>query len=45
MLGGTAPGYESYEERVARYPSTPIEDECEGMDMLYSSGTTGPPRG
>ncbi|MFB4307519.1 AMP-binding protein [Actinomadura sp. GTD37] len=45
MLGGTAPGYESYEERVARYPSTPIEDECEGMDMLYSSGTTGRPKG
>ncbi|WP_433231751.1 AMP-binding protein [Actinomadura formosensis] len=45
MLGGTAPGYESYEERVGRYPSTPIEDECEGMDMLYSSGTTGRPKG
>ncbi|GAA1876265.1 AMP-binding protein [Actinomadura bangladeshensis] len=45
MLGGTAPGYESYEERVARYPATPIEDECEGMDMLYSSGTTGRPKG
>ncbi len=45
MLGGTAPGYESYEERVAQYPSTPIEDECEGMDMLYSSGTTGRPKG
>jgi acyl-CoA synthetase (AMP-forming)/AMP-acid ligase II len=45
MLGGTAPGYESYEERVARHPATPIEDECEGMDMLYSSGTTGRPKG
>ncbi len=45
MLGGTAPGYESYEERVAQYPATPIEDECEGMDMLYSSGTTGRPKG
>lgn len=44
-LGGTAPGYESYEERVAQYPSTPIEDECEGADMLYSSGTTGRPKG
>ncbi len=45
MLGGTAPGYESYEERVARHPATPIEDECEGSDMLYSSGTTGRPKG
>jgi acyl-CoA synthetase (AMP-forming)/AMP-acid ligase II len=45
MLGGPAPGYESYEERVARHPATPIEDECEGSDMLYSSGTTGRPKG
>jgi acyl-CoA synthetase (AMP-forming)/AMP-acid ligase II len=45
MLGGTAPGYESYEERVAAYPATPIEDESEGHDMLYSSGTTGRPKG
>ncbi|MFD0904735.1 acyl-CoA synthetase [Actinomadura sediminis] len=45
MLGGTAPGYDSYEERVAAHPATPIEDECEGVDMLYSSGTTGRPKG
>ncbi|MEO3829636.1 acyl-CoA synthetase [Actinomadura sp. B10D3] len=45
MLGGTAPGYESYEERVALHHATPIEDECEGSDMLYSSGTTGRPKG
>lgn len=45
MLGGTAPGYDSYEERVAQHPPTPIEDECEGVDMLYSSGTTGRPKG
>ncbi|MEU8120318.1 acyl-CoA synthetase [Spirillospora sp. NPDC049024] len=45
MLDGTAPGYDSYEERVAQHPPTPIEDECEGMDMLYSSGTTGRPKG
>lgn len=45
MLGGTAPGYASYEERVAQHPPTPIEDECEGADMLYSSGTTGRPKG
>ncbi|RSN62431.1 acyl-CoA synthetase [Actinomadura sp. WAC 06369] len=45
MLGGTAPGYESYEDRVAAHPATSIEDECEGVDMLYSSGTTGRPKG
>ncbi|RFS85157.1 acyl-CoA synthetase [Actinomadura spongiicola] len=45
MLGGTVPGYDSYEERVARHPATPIEDEREGHDMLYSSGTTGRPKG
>ncbi|MVZ99561.1 AMP-binding protein [Actinomadura sp. LD22] len=45
MLGGTAPGYDSYEERVAAHPAEPIEHECEGSDMLYSSGTTGRPKG
>ncbi|MEV4020120.1 AMP-binding protein [Nonomuraea angiospora] len=45
MLDGTAEGFESYEEAVAKQPATPIEDECMGMDMLYSSGTTGRPKG
>ncbi|MFB4314368.1 acyl-CoA synthetase [Actinomadura sp. 21ATH] len=45
MLDGTAPGFRSYEQEVARHPATPIENECEGMDMLYSSGTTGRPKG
>ncbi|MGH3380052.1 MAG: AMP-binding protein [Actinoallomurus sp.] len=45
MLDGTAPGFVSYEERIARHPATPVEDECEGVDMLYSSGTTGRPKG
>jgi acyl-CoA synthetase (AMP-forming)/AMP-acid ligase II len=45
MLDGAAPGFEPYEERVAAQPATPIEDECEGVDMLYSSGTTGRPKG
>ncbi|GAA4153960.1 AMP-binding protein [Actinomadura keratinilytica] len=45
MLDGVAPGFESYEERVAAHPPTPIADECEGVDMLYSSGTTGRPKG
>ncbi|MBV9331214.1 MAG: acyl-CoA synthetase [Alphaproteobacteria bacterium] len=45
MVGGTAPGYESYEEAIAEMPSSPIEDETAGAAMLYSSGTTGRPKG
>ncbi|MEO3807513.1 AMP-binding protein [Sphaerisporangium sp. B11E5] len=45
MMDGTAPGFGSYEEAVAAYPVTPLEDECRGADMLYSSGTTGRPKG
>jgi acyl-CoA synthetase (AMP-forming)/AMP-acid ligase II len=45
MLDGTIPGYDGYEEAVARYPATPIPDELEGAAMLYSSGTTGQPKG
>ncbi|MFF5262945.1 AMP-binding protein [Actinomadura viridis] len=45
MLDGTAPGFLSYEKEVERYPAAPIENECEGVDMLYSSGTTGRPKG
>ncbi len=33
------------DEAVAGYPDTPIEDECVGASMLYSSGTTGQPKG
>jgi acyl-CoA synthetase (AMP-forming)/AMP-acid ligase II len=45
MVGGSVPGFESYEEAVAAQPATPIADELEGFDMLYSSGTTGRPKG
>lgn len=45
MLGATIPGYESYEAAVAAQPITPVADELEGQDMLYSSGTTGRPKG
>ncbi len=45
MLDDTVAGYESYEKKTAEQPSTPIADESEGMDMLYSSGTTGQPKG
>ncbi|MFD1542549.1 AMP-binding protein [Nonomuraea guangzhouensis] len=45
MLDGTAEGFDSYEEAVAGQPPMPIDDECQGSDMLYSSGTTGRPKG
>ena len=38
-------GFVSYEEAVADQPVTAIADETEGADMLYSSGTTGKPKG
>jgi len=33
------------DDATAPYPSTPIADECLGTAMLYSSGTTGRPKG
>ena len=30
---------------AAAFPTTPVADECAGTDMLYSSGTTGRPKG
>ncbi|MEH6494716.1 MAG: AMP-binding protein [Pseudomonas marincola] len=45
MMNGTVQGYASYEETIEPFPSAPLADECEGADMLYSSGTTGKPKG
>jgi acyl-CoA synthetase (AMP-forming)/AMP-acid ligase II len=45
MLDGTIDGFESYEDAVSKYPAEPIAVEREGTDMLYSSGTTGRPKG
>ncbi|GAB5453615.1 MAG: AMP-binding protein [Halioglobus sp.] len=35
----------SFEETVAAFPTEPIDDELLGTSMLYSSGTTGRPKG
>ena len=46
MLDGTIEGYEPWEEALAAQPATPLpEERVEGRDMLYSSGTTGRPKG
>lgn len=45
MLDGVEPGFSAWEDAIAAQPATPIADESEGMSMLYSSGTTGYPKG
>ena len=45
MIGGTIPGFDSWEEAFSEQPAKKIEDESNGMQMLYSSGTTGRPKG
>jgi fatty-acyl-CoA synthase len=45
MLDGAGEGFEPAEELLARMPDGPIGDESAGVDMLYSSGTTGRPKG
>ena len=39
------PGPLSAEDALAAMPASPIADERAGVDMLYSSGTTGQPKG
>ena len=43
--GGSIAGYKRFEDVVATMPTNPISDERAGVDMLYSSGTTGRPKG
>ena len=45
MIGGVIDGYESFEEAMAAASSEPLADRVAGSDMLYSSGTTGRPKG
>jgi long-chain acyl-CoA synthetase len=48
VVGGPAdadPRYADFDAAVAGFPGTPIADEWLGTAMLYSSGTTGRPKG
>ncbi|MDG2439967.1 MAG: AMP-binding protein [Ilumatobacter sp.] len=46
MLDGSIDGYEAYESAVEAQSPEPLDEtRIAGMDMLYSSGTTGMPKG
>jgi long-chain acyl-CoA synthetase len=45
MVDGVVDGFESYEDAMAGASTEVGDDLQEGVDMLYSSGTTGRPKG
>jgi fatty-acyl-CoA synthase/long-chain acyl-CoA synthetase len=45
MIDEPLPGFRSWDKEAVAQPTTPITDEVAGYDMLYSSGTTGRPKG
>jgi acyl-CoA synthetase (AMP-forming)/AMP-acid ligase II len=45
MIDGVVDGYERYEDAIAAQPAELLPDPVAGRDMLYSSGTTGRPKG
>jgi acyl-CoA synthetase (AMP-forming)/AMP-acid ligase II len=45
MLDGVIDGYEPYESSLGRFPNRALPDRIAGSEMLYSSGTTGLPKG
>ncbi len=45
MIDGVIAGYDAWEEAIAEMPAEKISDESTGIQMLYSSGTTGRPKG
>src|SRR3546814_12678769 len=44
-MGGAIAGWPAIEDELAAMPATRIADERAGVDMLYSSGTPGRPKG
>lgn len=44
-LGGDVPGFQSMGPLLAKAPVTPVADETSGALMMYTSGTTGRPKG
>ncbi|MDB5447239.1 MAG: long-chain fatty-acid-CoA ligase, partial [Phenylobacterium sp.] len=45
VTGADRPKYARFETARSAFPTTPIPDEVAGSEMLYSSGTTGRPKG
>jgi fatty-acyl-CoA synthase len=43
--GGAVPGYDGYQDALAAASDVPFDDQPHGAPMLYSSGTTGRPKG
>jgi acyl-CoA synthetase (AMP-forming)/AMP-acid ligase II len=44
-VGGDLPGFERYEDAIAAASNEPLLNRVEAQPMLYSSGTTGRPKG
>ncbi|WP_375483929.1 acyl-CoA synthetase [uncultured Jatrophihabitans sp.] len=44
-FGGPVPGFGDYEQALARSSEEPLGNQPRGAPMLYSSGTTGRPKG
>ncbi len=44
-VGGELAGFRGFEEAIAEHPAEPLRNRVEGRPMLYSSGTTGRPKG
>ncbi len=45
LVGDMEPGWATFEDALASFPKTPIEDQRVGDVLLYTSGTTGKPKG
>ena len=45
IIGGALAGHDPYDSVVGDQPATPVPDESQGDTLLYSSGTTGRPKG
>ncbi len=45
IVGQSDATFQNYTTLAALEPAQPIADESQGLDMLYSSGTTGRPKG